>query len=224
MVITSTDGGRHWSQPTRLPDGILARSNKMFVTRDGSWLAPSSPRSRHARKNRWFLKMERSTDRGKTWQAEAEIPSPMNIEAIQPSVLSFPDGRLELIARTRQGALAMSWSKDDGKSWSPLAASTCPIPMPAPMRCAAGWAPADRLQPRRAPPPDTPATARAGRSTSACPPMVSMAQGADAGIEADARRYAYPAVIQTRDGLVHITYTWNRTRIRYVVVDPKQLK
>ena len=35
--------------------------------------------------------------------------------------------------------------------------------------------------------------------------------------------YTYPAVIQAFDGLVHITYPWDRKIIKYGVLNPKNL-
>jgi len=35
--------------------------------------------------------------------------------------------------------------------------------------------------------------------------------------------YAYPAIVQTRDGKVHVTYTFNREKIKHVVIDPAKL-
>jgi predicted neuraminidase len=36
--------------------------------------------------------------------------------------------------------------------------------------------------------------------------------------------FSYPAIIQSEDGLVHLSYTWKRQRIKHVVIDPSLLE
>jgi predicted neuraminidase len=118
----------------------------------------------------------------------------------------------------------MSWSRDTGKSWSPLVA----IDLPNHNAGTDAVTLADGRQlivyNHSAHWPDRPGDGPR------CPLNIGLSRD---GV--DWRNvltledkplpdgYAYPAVIQTRDGLVHITYTYNRTHIRHVVVDPARL-
>ncbi|HSX54669.1 MAG TPA: sialidase family protein [Sphingomonas sp.] len=222
MAITSTDDGRTWSKPRRLPEGILGPiKNKPVELADGSWLSPSSTEKEG---NRWALHFERSGDGGKTWQASAPVESPEGIDAIQPSVLFHKDGQLQTVARTREGVLATSWSKDGGKSWSVLSA----IDLPNPNSGTDAVTLADGRQ----------LVVYNHSAHSLGRPSKGFRYPINVAISDDGVRwrkvltleskpleagYAYPAVIQARDGRVHITYTWDRKRIRHIVLDPARL-
>jgi predicted neuraminidase/ABC-type molybdate transport system substrate-binding protein len=217
MVRTSRDGGRTWSDATRLPDGILGPiKNKPVTLADGAILAPSSTES-HERPSRWRVHFERSGDGGRTWSVAPAGGSVdgHDIDAIQPSILVHPGGRLEAVGRTRAGRVFETWSADGGKTWTPMALTALPNPSSG----------IDAV------------TLRDGRHlvvynhTDRGRSPLNVALSVDGKqwdaalvLESEPGEYSYPAVIQSADGLVHITYTWRRQRIKHVTIDPAALK
>ena len=65
MYLYSEDEGESWSEPQKLPEGILGPiRNKPIILESGVILSPSSI---EYTPERWKAHIERSTDNGKTW-------------------------------------------------------------------------------------------------------------------------------------------------------------
>ena len=215
MVTTSSDGGRTWTKARRLPDGILGPiKNKPVRLRDGTLVSGSSTESRDS-PPKWRVHFERSTDGGRTWTriAPAERAG-QEINAIQPTILVHGDS-LEALVRTQARRLYATWSGDGGKTWSALSETGLANPN----------AGVDGVTLR-----DKRLLLVYNNSTRARTPL-NVALSDDGrvwnpvlALETEPGEFSYPAVIQTSDGLVHITYTWKRLRIKHVVLDPRQFR
>jgi predicted neuraminidase len=221
MLITSTDGGKTWSSPKRLPDGVLGPiKNKPVQLADGSILCPGSTEGDGG----WRVHFERTADLGETWQIIGPVNDGKAIGAIQPSILFHSGDQLQSIGRTKQGKLFDIRSADGGKTWGEM--SLLDLPNPNSGTDAVTLQDGRQLLVYNH-------NVRDGSNNKGRSPLnVAVSQdgktwSAALVLENDPNApngFAYPAVIQTSDGLVHITYTWERKHIKHVVVDPKRLK
>ena len=147
------------------------------------------------------------------------------IEAIQPSILFHRDGRLQALARTRNGVLATTWSTDQGRTWSPLAPSGLPNPNSGTDAITLKDGRHLLVYNHSAPPADTPTRGlRYPLNVAMSADGVQWKMAVTLEDQPMPSGYAYPSVIQTADGLVHITYTWNRERIKHVTLDPRTIE
>jgi predicted neuraminidase len=211
MLMTSADAGENWSKPRRLPAGILGPiKNKPIQLTTGDILSGTS--TEH---DRWRVHFERSTDGGKTWQATQAVNDGRKIGAIQPSFLSHGDDRLQAVGRTQQRRVFEIWSEDGGRTWGEMTLTALPNPNAGTdaLTLADGRHLLVYNHTERGRSPLNVALSNDGKQWQAA-----------AVLEDQRGEYSYPAVIQTKDGLVHVTYTWKRQRVRHVVMDPAKFQ
>ena len=208
---SSTDGGKSWSDERRLPDGVLGPIKNKPVLVDGRLLCPSS--TEH---DGWRIHVESTADWGRSWTATKPLNEDRAMELIQPSLLDWGKARLQMLCRSQQGKVYETWSEDNGASWSKPQPTVLPNPN--------SGIDAVRLADGRALLVYNP-TSKGERTPLSIAVSPDGKTWTSAVVLEDAPgEYSYPAVIQSRDGLIHVTYTWNRTKIRHAVIDPKRIK
>jgi predicted neuraminidase len=228
MVMTSDDDGRTWSKPRELGDDTTIGhllgpvKNKPVQLEDGTIICPSSTEMKAGNDVIWKVHFEITRDMGKTWEVVGPVNDGVAFDAIQPSILQYGNGKLQILCRTRQDVIAESWSDNNGKTWSPMKATTLPNPN----------AGTDAV------------TLKDGRQLLAYNHTTEEGEEPkdrnmlNLAISVDGEKwkpvmtlenvpnesgYSYPAIIQASDGMVHITYTFNREAVKHVIIDPSKL-
>lgn len=237
-LIRSKNGGRTWSLPEALPEGFLGPIKNKPVVVDGKMICPSSTET-----NGWKLHFELSDDWGRTWRKVGPVPAELALHTqymtpdglsgdstrlqplitIQPAILQLADGRLQALARTRNGFMATTFSADGGETWSRV---TLMKQLPQNNSGLDAVTAADGrhylIYNDFFTIPGTPKGVRN---------PLDLAVSADGqewhhlfSLESSpVKQYSYPAIIQGRDGMLHCIYTWRRQRIKYVKIDPSKL-
>ena len=212
MLIASADGGRTWSNPRPLPQGIFGPiKNKPVQLPNGDLLCPGADRQ-----DGLHVRFEHTQDLGLSWQCSAPTTVDSQLGDTQPTILLHLEGRLQALVRTRQDSIYQTWSADAGLTWEKLTPTALPNPN--------SGIDAVSLSDGRH-------LLVYNHSTSGRSPLkVALSRDGENWRQVltledePGAEFSYPAVIQTSDGLVHITYTWKRQNIKHAVVDASGLE
>lgn len=212
--MSSRDRGRTWSPVEHLPAGVYGPiKNKPLVLEDGVIVSGTSVESYRS----WACWVERSRDHGRTWTRIGPIAMPPAAPGvrtsgiIQPAIVPLGGKRLRMFVRATGdiGRICYADSEDAGLTWTAPRPTSLPNPNSG----------IDAV------------ALRDGRiilvynHTAKGRSPLNVAVGGDgrewrmfATLEDESGEFSYPAVIQSAAGDVHITYTWNRRRIRHVTL------
>lgn len=210
---TSADGGKTWSKVEMMPAGFWGPVRaKPIQLANGTILAGTSVESFR----NWTPFVDRSTDDGKTWTRSNAFPVADKLNQIQPALFETKSGSVVALMRSRDPrVVCRSESKDGGVTFSPAEETKVPNPSTGVDCVRIGDEVFLNCNP-----------VALGRTP------ISIAKSTDDGrtwkvaadLETEPGEYSYPAMILSAAGKLEITYTWKRTHIKYLSLDPKTLK
>lgn len=199
----SNDEGKSWSEGTLIPDSLLGPiKNKPEGLADGTILYPTSFET----KQQWTIYVETSNQDLSQW-AKTTIDN-NGFNAIQPTILFYEGGRIQMLCRSKEKKIVETWSDDQGKTWLPLQATVLPNNNSG----------IDAV------------TLKNGIQLLICNPIEHDRNKLAVLASTDGKNwnnlivledqpegeFSYPAIIQGKDGTIHITYTYNRVKVKYV--------
>ena len=140
---------------------------------------------------------------------------PKNFSAIQPSILTHKDGTLQEIGRTKNQKVFTTTSTDAGITWSPMA--TLNLPNPNSGTDAVTLADGRHVLVYNH-------TTKGRRPLNVAISSDGKTWNALGTLEVEPGEFSYPAIIQSTNGQIQISYTWKRKKVRVVTLDPEGLK
>ena len=236
-VQESRDEGATWSAARELVAGDVwggrgPVKNKCLRLKGGRWLAPAScefdPADQWNLKTLWRAFVDISDDDGKAWRASAPFPVPKDAPAkgkkpfgvIQPTLWEDATG-VHALMRATDGWIWRSDSADGGETWRACYRTAlenvnsgidCVRASDGRLYLAMngpgggkGWGARNHLEMK---------VSEDGGET--WKTLAVLAD--DMAKQADGRstEFSYPAVVESRPGVLAITFTWNRRQIRFV--------
>ncbi len=219
----SPDGGQHWSPARRLVTGPFLNISTLVRTpplarEQGAFALPAY--HEFLRKHGEWLEIGPDGHLTDLARLPGRGPDGRDRPALQPAVAPTDQGLLALLrdAGPGPGRVLAARSGDGGAHWHALA----PLPIPNPnasvallrlqdgrLLLAANPQAQDRNQLALWLSPDQGATWQAALSLEKSP------NGDD--------EFSYPALLQDRQGRIHVLYTWRRQTIKQVVLTPARL-
>ena len=208
--VVSKDGGKTWGKREPLEEGMYGPVKNKPVMNNGRLIAPTSDE-----RNGWKLYFEYSDDLGKTWKRTDFVAADDGVKAIQPSIIVLPDGRLGALSRTRSRHIGVTYSSDNGMTWSKLQLIETPNNNSGidavtlkdgtfAMICN-DWP----IEPTKEKGARTPLSILLSKDGVNWNHWITLE-------DSPVSQYSYPSIIQSRDGHIHVVYTWRRQRVKHV--------